>query len=140
LVAHGGESASGQFLNTLTITDIASTWTQCFSLICKSEAAVLAALEDAQKQLPFTILGLDSDNGSEFINHGLLEWCKRNEVTFTRSREYKKNDQAHVEERNGSIVRRLIGYDRYEGDTSWRCLQSLYQQARLYTQTSFSHR
>lgn len=133
LVAHGGESASGQFLHTLTMTDIATTWTECVALIGKSEAGVLMALDEAQKTLPFSILGLDSDNGSEFINHGLLEWCQAHLVTFTRSREYKKNDQAHVEEKNGSIVRRLIGYDRFEGNDSWRRLQNIYLKARLYT-------
>jgi transposase InsO family protein len=134
LVAHGGETASGQFLNTLTITDIASTWTECFGLISKSEVAVVEALTTAQGQLPFQILGIDSDNGSEFINHGLLDWCKKNQVTFTRSREYKKNDQAHVEERNGSIVRRLIGYDRYEGEASCCSLQAIYERSRLLEQ------
>lgn len=132
LVAHGGESANGQFLHTLTMTDIASTWTECFALIGKSEAGVLSALNEAQQKLPFAILGIDSDNGSEFINHGLLNWCKKGKVTFTRSREYKKNDQAHVEEKNGSIVRRLVGYDRYEGEDSWQQLQQLYREARLY--------
>jgi hypothetical protein len=132
LVAHGGESASGQFLHTLTMTDIASTWTECFALIGKSEAGVLAALDEAKTKLPFSILGIDSDNGSEFINHGLLNWCQTHQVTFTRSREYKKNDQAHVEEKNGSIVRRLIGYDRFEGEESWRRLQDVYLTARLY--------
>lgn len=139
LVAHGGENASGQFLHTLTMTDIASTWTECFALIGKSEAGVLMALGEAQKILPFPILGIDSDNGSEFINHGLLNWCQAQRVTFTRSREYKKNDQAHVEEKNGSIVRRLIGYDRYEGEDSWRRLQHIYREARLYI-NFFSHR
>lgn len=132
LVAHGGESATGQFLHTLTMTDIATAWTECFALIGKSEAGVLIALGEAQKNFPFSILGLDSDNGSEFINHGLLSWCQTRQVTFTRSREYKKNDQAHVEEKNSSIVRRLIGYDRFEGDDSWRRLQSIYRKARLY--------
>jgi len=132
LVAHGGESASGQFLHTLTMTDIASTWTECYALIGKSEAGVLAALDEAQKILPFSILGIDSDNGSEFINHGLLDWCRAQQVTFTRSREYKKNDQAHVEEKNGSIVRRLVGYGRFEGHDSWRRLQNIYIQSRLY--------
>ena len=86
----------------------------------------------AQQILPFVLLGLDTDNGSEFINYALLEFCKENKITFTRSRAYKKNDQAHVEEKNGSIVRRLIGYDRYEGLNAHNALSELYATLRLY--------
>ena len=75
---------------------------------------------------------MDTDNGSEFINYTLLEFCKVQEITFTRSRAYKKNDQAHVEEKNGSIVRRLIGYDRYEGVEAYNALSELYATLRLY--------
>jgi hypothetical protein len=132
LVAHGGSSGSGQFLHTLTMTDIATGWTECAALICKSEISVLRAFHNVRKEIPFPLLGLDTDNGSEFINHGVLDWCDAENITFTRSREYKKNDQAHVEEKNGSIVRRLIGHDRYEGEESWRKLTLLYQTARLY--------
>lgn len=132
LVAHGGSSASGLFLNTLTMTDIATGWTECSALIYKSESSVLRSFALIQKMLPFQMQGIDTDNGSEFINHGVLNWCQNEKITFTRSREYKKNDQAHVEEKNGSIVRRLIGYDRYEGEDSWRTLTRLYEVARLY--------
>lgn len=132
LVAHGGSSGSGQFLHTLTMTDIATGWTECSALICKSEVSVLEAFASVKKELPFPLLGLDTDNGSEFINHGVLKWCVDEKITFTRSREYKKNDQAHVEEKNGSIVRRLIGYDRFEGELSYRLLARLYRIARLY--------
>ncbi|MBA3855379.1 MAG: transposase [Cyanobacteria bacterium PR.3.49] len=132
LVAHGGSTASGQFLHTLTMTDIATGWTECKALICKSEISVLRAFHDVRATIPFPLLGLDTDNGSEFINHGVLDWCKTERITFTRSREYKKNDQAHVEEKNGSIVRRLIGHDRFEGEESWKILARLYSVARLY--------
>ena len=132
LVAHGGSSASGQFLQTLTMTDIATGWTECFALLSKSEVSVLRAFTTVKASLPFPLLGLDTDNGSEFINHAVLNWCTEHNITFTRSREYKKNDQAHVEEKNGSVVRRLIGYDRFEGESSWRLLTMLYQIARLY--------
>lgn len=132
LVAHCGNSTEGQYLNTLVLTDIASGWTEFFSLIKKSEAEVIAALQIAQKLLPFPLLGLDTDNGSEFINYGLLEFCKAQKITFTRSRAYKKNDQAHVEEKNGSIVRRLIGYDRYEGLAAYNALSEIYGTLRLY--------
>ncbi len=132
LVAHCGTSVGGAFLNTLVMTDIASGWTEFAPLIRKGEAQVIEALEALQKLLPFILLGLDTDNGSEFINYGLLKFCEKQHITFTRSRAYRKNDQAHVEEKNGSIVRKLIGYDRYEGDDSWRALADVYAAVRLY--------
>lgn len=132
LVAHCGDRVNGSFLNTLVLTDIASTWTEFFPLLRKSEADVIAALKVAQQLLPFLLLGLDADNGSEFINYALLEFCKMQKITFTRSRAYKKNDQAHVEEKNGSIIRRLVGYDRDEGLGAFNALSELYAVLRLY--------
>lgn len=132
LVAHCGENIRGQYLHTLTVTDIASGWTELGALMGKGEGDVLAEIAELKALLPFPLLGLDTDNGGEFINYGLVEWCSNNNITFTRSREYKKNDQAHVEEKNGSIVRKLIGYDRYEGIESWQRLSQLYGIARLY--------
>lgn len=132
LVAHCGTKTNGAYLNTLVVTDIASTWTEFFPILVKGELNVIAALKVAQKLLPFAFLGLDTDNGSEFINYALLEFCKLNAITFTRSRAYKKNDQAHVEEKNGSIIRRLIGYDRYEGIDAYNALSELYAVLRLY--------
>jgi hypothetical protein len=132
LVAHCGDNVGGSFLNTLVLTDIASTWTEFFPLLRKSEADVINALRVVQKVLPFILLGLDTDNGSEFINYGLLNFCQTEKITFTRSRAYKKNDQAHVEEKNGSIIRRLIGYDRYEGIEAYNALTKLYSVLRLY--------
>jgi hypothetical protein len=132
LVAHCGESTNGQYLNTLTMTDIATGWTELGALLRKSEAEVIKSLSELRDFLPFPLLGFDTDNGSEFINHTMFNWCKENRITFTRSRPYKKNDQAHVEEKNGSIVRRLTGYNRYEGLESWKALSALYRVARLY--------
>lgn len=132
LVAHCGASTRGQFLNTLTMTDIATCWTELAALPNKSGVETLKAITQVRHMLPFTMLGFDSDNGSEFINEGMVNWCEQSKITFTRSREYRKNDQAHVEEKNGSIVRRFIGYERYEGDQSWRILHSLYRLLRLY--------
>ena len=109
LVAHCGENVRGQFLNTLTMTDIATGWTELGALMGKSERDVLQEMAEIKELLPFPLLGVDTDNGGEFINYGLVEWCSKNNITFTRSREYKKNDQAHVEQKNGSIVRHLIG-------------------------------
>jgi len=132
LVAHCGENVRGPYLNTLTVTDIATGWTELGALMGKGEIDVLQEITEIKESLPFPLLGFDTDNGGEFINYGLVEWCSQNSITFTLSREYKKNDQAHVEEKNGSIVRRLIGYDRYEGIESWQLLSQLYKIARLY--------
>ena len=132
LVAHCGSSAMGSFLNTLVLTDVATGWTQCLALLRRSEADVLGALGQARQRLPFPLLGIDTDNGCEFINHEMLRYCRQEEITFTRCRPYKKNDQAHVEEKNNSVVRRLVGYDRYEGVAAWRDLAALYLVLRLY--------
>ena len=132
LVAHCGDTVSGSFLNTLVLTDIVSGWTEFMPLLCKSEANVISGLKIAKEIFPFTILGLDTDGGSEFINYGLLKFCEAEKITFTRSRPYRSNDQAHVEEKNGSIVRRLVGYDRYEGIDALHKLTKLYSVLRLY--------
>lgn len=132
LVAHCGECSEGAYLNTLTMTDIATGWTECLALIRRSEADVSAAIHAVRQRLPFPLLGLDTDNGGEFINYDLLRYCEREKITFTRSRTYRKNDQAHVEEKNGSVVRRLVGYDRYEGMEAWHALTALYGVLRLY--------
>ena len=132
LVAHCGMSASGEYLNTLTLTDITTTWTVCLPLLNRSQRAVKTAIDRARTRLPFPMLGLDSDNGSEFINVHLLRYCQQEQITFTRSRPYKKNDQAHVEQKNGSIVREFVGYDRYEGHEAYRRLDALYMVLNLY--------
>ena len=132
LVAHCGDRAEGTFLNTLVLTDIATGWTECMALLRRSEADVSAAIHAVRQCLPFPLLGLDTDNGGEFINYELLRYCEKEKITFTRSRAYRKNDQAHVEEKNGSVVRRLVGYDRYEGMEAWQALTVLYSVLRLY--------
>lgn len=132
LVAHCGESVAGMFLNTLVLTDIATAWTEFLPIMYKNEANVLEALQYIRCVLPFPLLGFDTDNGSEFINNALFDFCEKEKITFTRSRPYKKNDQAHVEEKNGSIVRRMIGYDRYEGARAFTALSALYEKLRLY--------
>ena len=132
LVAHCGESAAGSFLHTLVLVDVATGWTECVALLRRSEADVIGALNSLRGRLPVPLLGLDTDNGSEFINYEMLRYCQREQITFTRSRVNRKNDQAFVEEKNGSVVRRLIGYDRYEGLGAWRALIQLYEILRLY--------
>lgn len=132
LVSHNGGNVNGQCIHTLTVTDIATGWTELTAAISKEENEVLSAFKSVRQTLPFTVLGLDTDNGSEFINHDLASYCEAHSITFTRSRPYKKNDQAHVEEKNGSIVRRLVGYNRYQGDSAVKCMNQLYKLARLY--------
>lgn len=132
LVAHCGDHVDGSFLNTLVLIDIATCWIEFAPLLRKSDVDVTAALNAMRAVLPITLLGLDTDNGSEFINYELFQYCEREKITFTRSRPYKKNDQAHVEQKNGSVVRRSVGYDRFEGAEAWNCLMNLYRVLRLY--------
>lgn len=132
LVAHCGISPHGAYLNTLTLTDVLTGWTECFALVFDDHRLVIEAIDTARRFLPFPLLGLDTDNGSEFLNYGLLDYCRREQLTFTRCRPYKKNDQCHVEQKNGSIVRRIVGYDRYEGQAACTQLATLYGVVRLY--------
>jgi hypothetical protein len=132
LVAHCGSSTDGAYLNTLVLTDIATGWVECLPLLYRSQHTVIASLDYARSVLPFPMLGLDTDNGSEFLNAELLAYCKREQITFTRGRAYKKNDQCFVEQKNGVVVRQLVGYDRFEGELAWRQLGELYRAVRLY--------
>lgn len=133
MVAHGGESTSGEYLHSLVLTDIATQWTECIALLNRGEQAVSTAIAHARTLLPVPVLGLDSDNGGEFINHHLVRYCQCEEITFTRCRPYKKNDQCHIEQKNYSIVRQTIGYDRYEGAGAYAALATVYTTLRLYT-------
>ena len=132
LVAHCGNTTEGQYLNTLTCTDICTGWTDVTALPRRSQQAVCEAIEPLRQRLPFPLLGIDSDNGSEFINDLLYRYCLNEKITFTRSRPYKKNDQAHVEQKNWSVVRHTVGYDRWETDQELVLLQSIYDNLRLY--------
>ncbi len=114
LVGHDGGDLNGQFCYTLTCTDIATGWTETRTVRNKAAKWVFGALVELQAQFPFPILGIDSDNGSEFINEHLLRWCLDNQITFTRSRPNNKNDGCHVEQKNWAIARRTVGYWRYE--------------------------
>jgi hypothetical protein len=133
LVAHGGESSSGEYLHSLVLTDIATQWTECVALRNRGERAVSTAIAHARTLIPVPILGLDSDNGGEFINHLVFRYCERERITFTRCRPYKKNDQCHVEQKNDSIVRQIVGYDRYEGEEAYAALGTLYLPVRRQT-------
>ena len=132
LVAHCGNTTEGQYLNTLTCTDISTGWTDVTALLHRSQQAVSEAIQHMRQRLPFPLLGIDSDNGSEFINDLLYRYCLAEKITFTRSRPYKKNDQAHVEQKNWSVVRHTVGYDRWETEQELAILESIHADLRLY--------
>lgn len=132
LVAHCNDDGGGEFLHSLMLTDVHTGWCEYTPLLNKGQLATVEGIDKVRQSLPFRLRGLDSDNGSEFINHHLLRYCKEHELTFTRCRPYRKNDQCHVEQKNWSIIRRTVGYDRYEGAAACKALAELYQAMRLY--------
>ena len=127
-VANCGVSTQGQHICTLTLTDVHSGWTENRALLNKAHRWVKEAVADVKEKLPFQMKGIDSDNGSEFKNMQLLQWCKSNEVIFTRSRSHKKNDNCFVEQKNDSVVRRIVGYYRFEGEAARMVMADLYEQ------------
>jgi hypothetical protein len=131
LVAHCGWTGAGPFLYTLTLVDVATGWVSCAGLRDKRAQTVLAALRRVHDELPFKILGLDSDNGSEFLNGALLEYCAQQRITFTRGRPYRKNDSCFVEQKNWAVVRRLVGYARLEAP-ALAALERIHDLARDY--------
>ena len=132
LVAHCGDSTEGFYLHTLCAVDVASGWSECLPVWGKGQVRVRSAVHRVRRHLPFPLLGVDSDNGSEFINQCFYTYCQREKIAFTRSRAYKKNDSCHVEQKNGKVVRRLVGYDRYTSRAAYQCLERLYSTVRLY--------
>jgi len=133
LVGHDGGTAAGDYCQTLDLTDIATTWTETMAVRNKAQTWVFAALKKLRKNLPFPLLGIDSDNGSEFINKYLMDYCKEEKLSFTRSRPYRKNDNCFVEQKNYSVVRRAVGYGRYDTEAQLALLNELYATLRLYT-------
>lgn len=133
LVGHDGGAAKGEFMQTLDLTDVCTTWTETEAVKNKAQVWVFGALKDIRKRLPFDLLGIDSDSGAEFINRHLYEYCKEENITFTRSRSYRKNDNCFVEQKNYSVVRRAVGYLRYDTDEELRIINELYKHLRLYT-------
>src|SRR5260370_11490104 len=131
LVAHCGWTGAGPFLYTLTLVDVATGWVSCAGLRDKRAQTVLAALRRGHAESPFKILGLDSDNGSEFLNGALLEYCADQHITFTRGRPYRKNDSCFVEQKNWAVVRRLVGYARLEAP-ALAALERIHDLARDY--------
>ena len=132
LVAHCGTSMAGSFVWTLVLTDISSGWTECVPLLVREARLVVDALDQLRGALPFPLRGIDTDNGSEFLNEVVICFCKEHGIEFTRSRPYRKNDQAWVEQKNGAIVRRLVGYGRLEGLPGAEALARLYSATRLF--------
>jgi len=132
LVAHCGVTVRGHFAYTLDFIDLDTNWNECVAFLGKGENNAMGAVQTIRERLPFKLLGIDSDNGEEFINWELYRWCRKEEITFTRCREYRKNDQAHVEEKNWSVVRRYTGYKRFETQEQVELLNKLYLSLRLY--------
>lgn len=130
-VVHDGGNVSGEHCLTLDFTDVCIGWTLLYPLLNKVQRWVREDAADLKRTLAYALLGLDSDNGCEFKNRKLLNWCGENNVAFTRSRPYKKNDNCFVEQKNHSVVRRLVGYYRYEGEEAMIALQNLYDRWNL---------
>lgn len=133
LVGHDGGDGSGDFCQSLDVTDVCTGWTETRAVKNKAQVWVFAALTEIRQALPFQLLGIDSDNGGEFINHELFRYCIRERITFTRSRASRKNDNCFVEEKNYSVVRRNVGYRRYDTPEQQDVLNQLYAVLRLYT-------
>jgi hypothetical protein len=131
LVAHNGGSSHGDFLCTLTMTDVSSGWTEPIGVLNKAQKHVFQGLQCVRKRLPFPVLGIDTDNGTEFLNAHLIRYCMQERITFTRSRPYKKNDNCFVEEKNNSVVRRSVGYSRFDSEEALLVLNALYDRLRL---------
>ena len=133
LVAHDGGLALGDFCQTLDLTDIYTGWTETEAVPNKAQVWVFEAIQTIRRRLPFPLLGLDSDNGSEFVNHELLHYCQKEQITFTRARPYRKNDNCYVEQKNYSVVRQTVGYQRFDTAPELMVLKQLYATLRLYT-------
>ena len=131
LVSHSGECADGDFAHSLDMTDIHTTWVETRAVLGKSQVRVQEALEVLRTQLPFPLRGIDSDNGSEFINAHLHGYCQRQKIQFTRGRPYKKDDNAHVEQKNWTHVRKHMGYLRYDSEAAITAMNDVYADLRL---------
>lgn len=131
-VEHNGGSTAGSYIHSFGAVDICTAWVECVPLLVKSQELVVEALEVLRQQLPFPVLGIDSDNDSAFINDTLFDYCKFHSIKFTRSRAYRKNDQAWIEQKNGAVIRRFTGHDRYSGIAAGQMLANLFQNVRLY--------
>lgn len=132
LVAHGGPTAAGSFIQTLVLTDIATGWTECAPLLVREQRLLTEVLDEVRKLLPFPLLGFDTDNDSVFMNETVWDYCQAGGIALTRCRPYRKNDQAWVEQKNGAVVRRIVGYRRFAGVEAAAALARLYGSVRLF--------
>lgn len=132
LVAHSGPSTRGSFVQTPVLTDIATGWTECAPLVVREQVVLSRVLDEVRRRLPFDLLGFDTDNDTVFLNETIRDYCQEAGIEFTRCRPYRKNDQAFVEQKNGAIVRRIVGYRRLEGFEGARVLARLYAVTRLF--------
>ena len=135
LVAHSGSSTAGAFVQTLVLTDIATGWTECAPLLVREQTLLVGVLTQLRALMPFPLLGLDVDNDTVFMNETLRNYCLAEGIVLTRCRPYRKNDQAHIEQKNGAVVRRIVGYRRFEGMAAARELARLYATTRLFVNT-----
>jgi hypothetical protein len=132
-VAHCGSSTSGEFISSISLTDLASAWWEGEAIMGKGQRNTLQGIQNIQSRLPFDLLGLDSDNGSEFMNYHLSGYCEKNNIEFTRIRPNRKNDNAHIEQKNWTHVRKVIGYYRHDSLEELEMINSLYQnELRIY--------
>lgn len=132
LVSHEGGSPTGEFIQSLVAIDICTGWTEVYALRNKAQKWVFESIDEMRKQLPFKLFGIDSDNGAEFINHQLYRYCVQQGITFTRARKYRKNDNCYVEQKNYSVVRKYVGYFRFDREEELKILKELYGYLRLY--------
>ena len=132
LVSHDGGNLRGDVIQSLNFTDIATGWDEMVAVKNKAQRWVFGGIKEIRKRLPFPILGFDSDNGSEFINDELLRYCEKEHITFTRSRPYRKNDSCYIEQKNWSVIRRTVGYGRYDTEKELRIVNQLYGYLRYY--------
>ncbi len=131
-MAHGGGAVSGAFIQSLVATDVCSGWTEAVPLLAREQSLVVEGLEAVSSVFPVPVCGIDSDNDSVFINETLIRYCENNGIEFTRSRAYRKNDQAWVEQNNGSVIRRFVGHERHSGVVAGQTMARLYGAMRLY--------
>ena len=137
LVSHSGNSETGEFIHSLNVTDIHTTWVESRAVMGKGQAGVLDAMKQIEQALPFKLLGIDSDNGSEFINYHLKAFCDQKQIQFTRGRPYKKDDNAHIEQKNWTHVRKVFGYLRYDALPAQQAMNDLYQNELRTLQNLF---
>ncbi|NTU47334.1 transposase family protein [Candidatus Roizmanbacteria bacterium] len=133
-VLHCGESLVGVYAETLNVLDVSTHWNEKTIFLHKTQAKIVGGLDKLKKQFPFPLLSVDFDNGTEFVNWKMKEYCDRNNLEYTRCRSYHKNDQAHIEGKNYHSIRKVVGYDRIEDSEIVALIDDMYQnEHRLLT-------